>query len=81
MPGHRFDLHGMDARPTVDDLSVGLGARVSILADLFLLEVADIAGGFEEGTGVARDIREDWSCAPVLLGLPLVDRPHGAVEL
>jgi len=71
----------MGARPAVNDLTVGLGARVAILADLFLLEVADIAGGFEESAGIAGDICEDWSCAPVLFRLPLVDRPHGAVEL
>src|SRR6202035_2448413 len=39
VPGHRFDLHGVGTRPAVDDLTVVLGARVSVLADLFLLEV------------------------------------------
>ena len=52
VPGHRFDLHGMGTRPAVDDLTVGLGARVSVLADLLpCLEVADIAGGFEKSAG------------------------------
>jgi hypothetical protein len=54
---------------------------VSILADLFLLEIADITGGFEKSAGLACDIREDRNTSPVFLGLPLVDRPHGAVEL
>jgi hypothetical protein len=81
VPGHGLDLHGVGTRPAVNDLTVGLGARVAVLADLFLLEVADIAGGFEESAGVARDICEDWGCTPVLLGLALLDRPHGAVEL
>src|ERR1700730_3101183 len=75
VPSHRLDLHGMDAHPAVDDLAGG------IRADLFLFEVADIAGGFEEGAGLARDIREDWGCTPVLLRLPLLNRRHSAVEL
>src|SRR5260370_7202129 len=71
----------MGTRPAVDDLTVRLGAGVSILADLFMLEVADSTGSFEKSAGLARDICEDWSCAPVLLRLALLDRPHGAVEL
>jgi hypothetical protein len=59
VPGHRLYSHGVDARPAVEGLTVGLGTRITVLADLFLLEVADIAGGFEERAGVARDIRED----------------------
>jgi hypothetical protein len=75
VPGHRLYLHGMDACPAVEDLAGG------ILADLFLLEVADVPGAFEEVAGFARDILEDWGCAPVLLGLAVLDRRHCAVEL
>src|SRR5260370_17409002 len=46
-----------------------------------MLEVANITGGFEKSAGLACDIREDRNASPVLLRLPLVDRPHGAVEL
>jgi hypothetical protein len=62
-------------------LTIGPGAGISVLADLFLLEVPDIAGGFEKGAGVARDIRKDRDVSPVLLGLPLLDRRHRRVEL
>jgi hypothetical protein len=48
---------------------VGLGATVTILADLFLLEVADIAGGFEESAGVPRDVREVGTLFQFFLGL------------
>ena len=81
VPGHRFDCNGMDTRPAVDDLTVGPGARVPILADLFLLEITDVAGSFEKGAGLVRDIREDWNASPVLLALPLLDRRPGQVEL
>src|SRR5271165_1191646 len=74
VPGHRLHLHGMDVCPAVQDLAG------SILADLFLLEVAGVAGSFEEGAGVARDIREDWNASPVLFGLALLDRRHRAVQ-
>src|SRR6516164_2829994 len=80
MPGYRFHPHGVGARPAVDNLTVGLGARVPVLADLFLLEVADIACGFEQGAGLACDIHENWNASPVLLGLPLIYWRHGAVE-
>src|SRR6516162_1735514 len=81
VPGQWPDCNGVDARPAVDDLTIGLGARISVLADLFLLEIADIAGGFEKGAGLMRDIRKDRRRAPVLLGLALLDPRHGAVEL
>src|ERR1700732_415460 len=80
VPGHRLDCNGVSARPAVDDLTVGLGARISVFADLFLLEVADIAGGFEKRAGVTRDIHEDWNCPPVLLRPALLDRRHRPVE-
>jgi hypothetical protein len=59
----------MDARPAIDDLTVSLGTRVSVPAGLFLLEVADIAGGFEESAGFARDIRENRGFRPIFVPL------------
>lgn len=75
MSGGWFHLHGVGAHPAVDDRSG------SVRADLFLLEVADIASGLEKGAGFAGDIREDRGASPVFLRLALFDRPHGAVEL
>ena len=74
LPGRWLDLHRMGARPGIDDLAGGVGA------DLFLLEVAETAGGFEKGAGLARDVRKDRNISPILPWPVSRDRPHGVEE-
>src|SRR5271165_7021476 len=69
----------MNADPGVKDLAFG------VFTNLFVLEVADIAGALEESFCFPGDIGKDWNAVPIfrMLGVvsPVLRWGHCRIEL